>query len=171
MHAEIQLKDVVLLCYSFVKIQTLPSWLCQRSKMSRSGWCKGCSSLDPSQHGLSLAHWAFPQINSKPLWLQHLVPPKAHLTLPPFLSRVTNIQNFSRWTTEGRSLRLYTTSATSFRASKDPWELRKTLHASVETSWTVNRRWMMVGSPECAKAASSIGPFHMAQIGLIPWDQ
>lgn len=141
------------------------------SKMSRSGWCKGCSSLDPSQHGLSLAHWAFPQINSKPLWLQHLVPPKAHLTLPPFLSRVTNIQNFSRWTTEGRSLRLYTTSATSFRASKDPWELRKTLHASVETSWTVNRRWMMVGSPECAKAASSIGPFHMAQIGLIPWDQ
>lgn len=48
--------------------------------------------------------------------------------------RVTNIQTFSCWTMEGRSLRLYTTSATSFRASRDPWAPRKTLHASAETS-------------------------------------
>lgn len=50
------------------------------------------------------------------------------------LHLVTNIQTFSCWTMEGRSLRLYTTSATSFRASRDPWAPRKTLHASAETS-------------------------------------
>lgn len=48
--------------------------------------------------------------------------------------RVTNTQTFSCWTMEGRSLRLYTTSAISFRASRDPWAPRKTLHASAETS-------------------------------------
>lgn len=44
------------------------------------GWC----SPGPSPYSLSLVHRCFPQINPKPLWLQHPVPSTAHLTFPPF---------------------------------------------------------------------------------------
>lgn len=61
--------------------------------------------------------------------------------------RVTAIQTGWCWTREGRSLKPYTTSATSSRALRRPWAPKRTLPGSAETSWTVSRRWWTVRGP------------------------
>ena len=61
--------------------------------------------------------------------------------------RVTAIRTGWCWTREGRSLKPYTTSATSSRALRRPWAPKRTPPASAGTSWTVSRRWWMVRGP------------------------
>lgn len=51
------------------------------------------------------------------------------------------------WIREGRSSKLYTTSATSSRALRHPWVPRRIPPGSAGTSWTVSTRWRMVRGP------------------------
>lgn len=58
--------------------------------------------------------------------------------------RFTAIRTGWCWSREGRSLKPYTTSATSSRALRRPWAPKRTPPGSAGTLWTVSRRWQMV---------------------------
>lgn len=90
-------------------------------------------------------------------------PPSPH-------DRVTAIRIGWCLTREERSLKPYTTSATSSRALRRPWAPKRTPPGSAGTSWTVSRRWWMVrklpagGGSTWRRGARAGGVFHFRLI-------